>query len=104
MFIAMNRFQVLPGEEAAFEAMWKNRDSYLSEVPGFIEFHLLRGPANEDHTLFASHTVWRSKADFDGWLTSEAFRKAHAGAGGSRPAYAGPPKFEGFEVVHTVAP
>lgn len=103
MFIAMNRFQVLPGEEAGFEAMWKNRDSYLAEVPGFIEFHLLRGPASDDHTLFASHTVWRSKADFDAWLTSDAFRKAHAGAGGARPAYAGPPKFEGFEVVHAVA-
>lgn len=80
MFIAMNRFRVLPGEEAAFEQMWKSRDSYLDEVPGFVEFHLLRGPSSEDHILFASHTIWRSKADFEAWTTSEAFRKAHAGA------------------------
>lgn len=104
MFIAMNRFQVIPGEEAAFEAVWKGRNSYLDTVPGFVEFQLLRGPSAEDHTLFASHTVWRSRADFVAWTTSEAFRKAHAGAGGTKPLYAGPPRFEGFEVVQTVTP
>jgi len=104
MFIAMNRFQVIPGEETAFEAVWKGRNSYLDTVPGFVEFQLLRGPSAEDHTLFASHTVWRSRADFVAWTTSEAFRKAHAGAGGAKPLYAGPPRFEGFEVVQTVTP
>ena len=33
MFIAMNRFQVIKGEEEGFEAMWKNRESFLHEVP-----------------------------------------------------------------------
>jgi heme-degrading monooxygenase HmoA len=103
MFIAMNRFRVLRGEEAAFEAVWKSRDSHLHTVPGFVEFHLLRGPSGDDHTLFASHTVWRNKADFEAWTTSEAFRKAHAGAGGHKPLYAGPPQFEGFDVVQTVS-
>lgn len=102
MFIAMNRFQVIPGEEETFEAVWKGRNSYLDEVPGFMEFHLLRGSSVEDYTLFASHTVWRSKSDFDAWTTSEAFRKAHAGAGERKPLYVGPPRFEGFEVVQTV--
>ncbi|MCK9542853.1 MAG: antibiotic biosynthesis monooxygenase [Novosphingobium sp.] len=102
MFIAMNRFQVIPGEEDAFEAVWKERDTYLHDVPGFVEFHLLRGPANEDHTLFASHSIWRSRADFEAWTKSEAFRKAHAGAGGTKQIYAGHPKFEGFEVIQTV--
>ena len=104
MFIAMNRFQVIAGEEDAFETMWKSRESHLGEVPGFVEFHLLRGPTNEDHTLFASHTVWRSRADFEAWTTSEAFRKAHAGAGGGKPLYAGPPKIELFDVVQIVKP
>lgn len=103
MFIAMNRFQVLPGETEAFETMWKTRESHLREVPGFVAFHLLRGPEATDHVLYASHTVWRDKADFDAWLTSDAFRKAHAGAGGARPMYAGPPKFEGFEAVHAIS-
>ena len=47
MFIAMNRFQVIRGEEDAFEQVWLNRDVHLDGVPGFIEFHLLRGEAQD---------------------------------------------------------
>ncbi|WP_371807604.1 antibiotic biosynthesis monooxygenase, partial [Arhodomonas sp. KWT] len=48
MFIAMNRFKVRHGHEEEFERIWRERDSHLQEVPGFIEFHLLRGPEAED--------------------------------------------------------
>jgi len=102
MFIAMNRFKVLPGSEAAFEEVWTSRDTHLHEVPGFIEFHLLRGPAKEDHVLYSSHTIWRSRAAFEDWTRSEAFRRAHAGAGANKPMYLGHPEFEGFEVIQTV--
>jgi Antibiotic biosynthesis monooxygenase len=44
MFIAMNRFRVAKGSEAAFEQVWLSRDSHLDKVPGFVEFHLLKGP------------------------------------------------------------
>ena len=102
MFIAMNRFKVLPDATEAFEEVWTSRDSHLHEVPGFVEFHLLRGPAKEDHVLYASHTIWRDKADFEAWTRSEAFRKAHAGAGQRKPMYLGHPEFEGFEASQTV--
>lgn len=102
MFIAMNRFQIVPGNEEAFETVWKTRDTFLADVPGFVEFHLLRGPAAEDHTLYASHTIWNSREDFEAWTRSEAFRKAHANAGDNKPLYLGHPKFEGFEVAQTV--
>ena len=36
MFIAMNRFSVMLGEEKAFEAVWLKRDSHLDGVPGFV--------------------------------------------------------------------
>jgi heme-degrading monooxygenase HmoA len=104
MFIAMNRFQVISGQEEAFENVWLSRDTYLDDVPGFLEFHLLRGPAEEDHTLFSSHTVWRSREDFEAWTRSEAFRQAHRDAGGNKPLYLGHPRFEGFEVIQTVRP
>lgn len=102
MFIAMNRFQVTPGEETAFEQVWLSRETHLEGLPGFVEFHLLRGPANDDHTLFASHTIWETKTDFEAWTQSDAFRAAHRGAGSSKPLYLGPPRFEGFEVIQTV--
>ena len=103
MFIAMNRFKVTRGSEAEFERVWTTRDTHLQEVEGFVEFHLLRGPEREDHVLYASHTVWRSRDDFEAWTRSEAFRLAHRNAGGNRPLYLGHPEFEGFEVVQTVA-
>ncbi|CAN5244400.1 antibiotic biosynthesis monooxygenase [soil metagenome] len=102
MFIAMNRFQVILGEEDAFEQVWLSRDSHLQGLPGFVEFHLLRGPTLDDHTLFASHTIWETRGDFEAWTQSEAFRAAHRGAGTSKPLYLGPPRFEGFEVIQTV--
>jgi heme-degrading monooxygenase HmoA len=99
MFIAMNRFKVVRGSEAAFETVWKTRDTHLADVPGFMTFHLLRGPEYDDHTLYSSHTEWHSRADFEAWTRSEAFRLAHRNAGENRPMYLGHPEFEGFEVV-----
>lgn len=100
MFIAMNRFKVAKGREADFETLWRSRESYLHELPGFLEFSLLKGPEREDHTLYSSHTVWSDKDSFTGWTTSEQFRKAHARAGNDKPlGILGHPEFEGFEVV-----
>ncbi|GBU16324.1 MULTISPECIES: antibiotic biosynthesis monooxygenase [Methylobacterium] len=102
MFIAMNRFQVLKDETQAFEQVWLTRESTLHELPGFVEFHLLRGPDREDHVLYASHTVWESKADFEAWTRSEQFRQAHQRAPGAKPLTLGHPQFEGFEAIQTV--
>ena len=105
MFIAMNRFEVVKGKEEAFERMWQSRDSYLNEMAGFVEFHLLKGPEAENHTLYSSHTVWASKSDFEAWTKSEQFRRTHSRAGNdgnAAPLYLGHPKFEGFEVKQTL--
>lgn len=103
MFVAMNRFAVMKGAEAEFEQLWLGRDSHLREVPGFVEFHLLRGPERDDHVLYASHSIWRSRGAFEAWTRSEAFRKAHTQAGTAKPLYLGHPQFEGFEVLQTLA-
>ncbi len=102
MFIAMNRFKVLKGEEGAFEHLWLSRETHLGTVPGFVEFHMLRGPEREDHVLYSSHTVWANRDLFTDWTNSEAFRAAHRGTGQTKPMYLGHPEFEGFEVIQTV--
>lgn len=106
MFIATNRFKVKLGSEAEFEKVWRERDSHIASVPGFVTFDLCRGPQKEEYTLYISHTVWGSRADFEAWTKSEAFRLAHrdAGASASRVNYIGGPEFEGFESVLTLAP
>ena len=100
-FIAMNRLRVKKGSEQAFENVWLNRDSQLNKVPGFVEFHLLKGPEHEDFTLYASHTVWQNQGAFEAWTKSEAFRAAHKDAGQNKPLYIDHPQFEGFEVRQT---
>ncbi len=99
MFIAMNRFKIVPGKESEFIDIWKKRDSHLDGVPGFRSFNLLQGASSEEHTLFASHTVWDSRQAFEDWTRSEAFRLAHAQAGQTRNVYLGPPNLEFFEAV-----
>ena len=99
MYIAMNRFRVVRGREAEFEAVWTGRQSHLKGVPGFREFHLLRGPEQGDHTLYASHSIWEDEAAFQAWTRSEAFREAHRDAGANKDLYLGPPEFEGFAPV-----
>src|SRR5262249_57788660 len=102
MFMAMNSFRVEKGSEEAFEKVWVCPDTQLTKVPGFVEFHLLKGPENEDFTLYSSHTVWQSKAAFEAWTRSEEFRAAHKDAGQNKPLYIDHPEFEGFEVRQTV--
>jgi len=99
MFIAMNRFKIVRGREQDFIALWKKRESYLDGVPGFQDFHLLQSGTFDDHTLFASHSVWESRQAFEDWTHSEAFRKAHANAGSARDIYLGPPHLELFDSV-----
>ncbi len=99
MFIAMNRFQIALGREEEFEAIWHERDSHLEEVPGFREFHLLRGPSGEDATLYATHTMWDSREAFDTWTQSEAFRAAHSRARTPEGMHVARPQLEGFEAI-----
>ena len=99
MYIAMNRFKIVPGKEEDFEEVWATRDTHLDQVPGYVEFRLLRGPEHEDHTLYASHTIWESEAAFRDWTRSEAFKAAHRNTGDNRGLYLGHPQFEGFQVT-----
>jgi len=57
-YIATNRFKIALGRESDFEVIWKNRETFLDDVSGFQKFNLLKGPANNDQTLYTSHSTW----------------------------------------------
>lgn len=86
MFVAMNRFRVQPEQGETFERIWRERDSYLSGVPGFVQFMLLRGSEGE----YISHSTWESREAFDAWTESDSFRRGHA-QGSLSGVLAGPP-------------
>jgi heme-degrading monooxygenase HmoA len=102
MYLTMNRFKVKPGQEEAFETVWTGRDSQLTSVPGFVSFHLIKGPAKDGYRLYASHTLWASAAAFGAWTKCGAFRSAHRGAGAHADIYLGPPELELFESVQHI--
>lgn len=104
MFLAMNRFKVKHGSETEFERVWRERDTYLATIPGFVSFALLRGAERDDHTLYSSHTIWASPADFEAWTHSDAFRAAHRNAGENKVLYLGHPEVELFESVLELDP
>ena len=76
-------------------SIWRNRETHLEKVPGFLSFNLIKGKTAEDYIIYASHTTWKSQQDFLAW----AFRRAHKNAGAHSEFYLGHPEFEGFEVV-----
>ncbi|MGR9117014.1 MAG: antibiotic biosynthesis monooxygenase family protein [Gammaproteobacteria bacterium] len=99
MYIAINRFRIARGQEARFEEIWRNRKSYLNDVPGFIAFNLLRGAAGDEATVFLSHSQWESEQAFADWTRSEAFKLAHKQARSPEGVLLGPPQFEGYSSV-----
>lgn len=99
MFVAMNRFKITRGFEDGFETVWRERDSYLDEVPGFKSFSLLKGPEADDYVLYASHSVWESREAFEAWTNSEQFRQAHRQRSAPKGTYLEHPQLEAFEAV-----
>ena len=96
MFIAMNRFSVNPERGDDFEKHWRQRETYLAEVPGFQSFALLRG---DEPGEYISHSTWESRTAFEAWTKSEPFRKAHAQARTPEGVLVGHPRLETFEAV-----
>src|SRR6266481_2051361 len=72
------------------------------QIPTPLATAPLKGPEHEGYTLYSSHAVWQSRAKFEAWTKSEAFRLAHRDAGQNKPLYLDHPQFEGFEVRQTV--
>ena len=94
MYVVMNRFTIHQGKNAEFEGRWRERQSHLSEVPGFIKFRLLK----LDETHYSSYAEWESEATFEDWTQSEAFHKAHA-RGAPTGVMDGPPRLERWQVI-----
>ncbi len=96
VFIAMNRFTVNPERSEDFEKIWRERETHLETVPGFIRFALLKG---DEPGQYVSHSTWESREAFEGWTRSESFRKAHAQARTPEGIMLGHPKLETFEAI-----
>ena len=96
MFIAMNRFQVVPGKEGDFERIWRERETYLQDVAGFVRFALLKSEMTPGE--YVSHSTWKDRESFMAWMNSEAFAKGHR-QGSLAGILEGPPMPAMYEAV-----
>jgi heme-degrading monooxygenase HmoA len=95
MFIAANNFKVNKGREGDFEEQWRNRESYLNDVPGFVSFALLRG---DNEGEYISQTTWQDRDAFLAWTRSAAFAAGHR-QGSVVGVLEGPPVVRLYEAV-----
>lgn len=100
MFVAMNHFRVAKGREEDFERTWRERESYLQGVPGFVQFALLKGDAEGD---YVSHSTWRDRDAFVAWTESEAFVAGHR-QGSLAGVLEGPPQLTTYEALIVETP
>jgi len=100
MYVAMNKFQVQPGKEEAFERVWRERETHLQEVPGFVQFALLRADDGE----FISHSTWESRDAFVAWTESEQFARGHRQGSPMGEILAGPPQLRTYEAAIVETP
>jgi len=100
-FVASNRFGIKPGFEKDFEDMWAARDSSLADLPGFVNFQLLRreGSSEDDGNTYVSYTTWDSGKAFNNWRDSDNFKRSHSNSGGGNKEspYAKMPKVVTFQ-------
>ena len=103
-FIAMNKFSVLPGREDAFEARFAARESSLSSFAGFGGFMLLRRDDKaDDGFTHSTWSVWKDKASFEAWKSSEK-KPQPSGAAAPPSIFARPPVptyYEGILVLES---
>lgn len=79
MIVVMNVVSAAEGRAAEFEEAFRTRESHLAGVEGFLGFELLRREGENEYLVTSR---WASREAFQGWLRSDAFRKAHSHAGG----------------------
>lgn len=106
-FVASNRFGIKPGFERDFEDIWAARDSSLADLPGFVNFQLLRreGSSDDDGNTYLSYTTWDSGKAFNNWRDSDNFKRSHANSGGGNKEspYAKMPKVVTFKTFLTAS-
>lgn len=102
MFVVCNRVQVNPIHAEIFEQLFLSRSHMVDRSPGFVNFQLLR-PAKPDDGYVVMVT-WESKAAYQAWLKSDAFKQGHSRTG-TLPddTFLGPQRVELYELLEATA-
>lgn len=73
--VRINAISVPPERADELLARFAARAGEVAKMDGFEAFELLR--PTDDRDTFLVYTRWRSQADFDAWVGSNAFQHGH---------------------------
>lgn len=101
MYLVHNRITIKRDYAAAFEQRFAEREGLVDQMDGFVSFKILRQDTDTpDQILYVVQTTWESKAHFEAWTTSDAFRSQHAQSRSlPEDAFLGRPVIEMFEAI-----
>ena len=83
MYMVMNRLTVAPEQADRLEQGFAHSAGRMREVPGCLDFHLLKEEGIAGDVVYVALTQWEDEAAFKAWTESESFHRAHANAGQS---------------------
>ncbi len=83
MYVVMNRLTVAPEQAGNLEQGFAHSAGRMREVPGCLNFSLLKEEGVIGDTVYLAMTQWENEAAFTAWTEGESFRRAHANAGQS---------------------
>lgn len=98
MIVVENRIPVKEEYRAKFEKLFTERPSHLSGLPGFVRNEVMR-PVKGNEYIVMTH--WETLEDFQNWMNSDAFRKAHSGESLPKEAFDGENQIAIHEVFLT---
>ncbi len=86
MIVVENRIPIKDEYKAQFEKVFSESESHLKETPGFVSNEVMR-PVKGNEYIVMTH--WETMEDFQNWMNSDAFKKAHTGNELPKEAFAG---------------
>lgn len=95
MIAIFNRLPVRAGAMDEVVERFAGSQGSVKDFPGFVSMEVMR---SDDLGEVLVLTRWESRAAFDSWVQSDAFREAH-GRGGTGELLSGHPQMSIYEVA-----
>ncbi|MBB6449584.1 heme oxygenase (staphylobilin-producing) [Geomicrobium halophilum] len=100
MYVVMNELKVSAENKDDLKSRFEKSKDRMKEVPGCLEFLFLESEKEEDKLVV--YTKWESRGDYENWLESDSFKKAHGGKSSKEQQPSTENELRSFQVVfHT---
>ncbi len=86
MIVVQNSIPIRDEYREKFEAAFRERAGFVDNFPGFIRNDVMRPIKGNSYLVV---TYWRSMEDFQKWMDSDSFKKAHSGSSLPKEAFDG---------------